>query len=84
MGGVRLYRSLQQGAGRLNIKRLLLIKENQVALVVKNRPANAGDVREVGLTPGLGRVPWRRAWQPTPVFLPEESHRQRSLMGCGP
>ena len=28
--------------------------------------------------------PWRRAWQPTPVFLPEESHRQRSLAGHGP
>ena len=26
-----------------------------------------------------GRIPWRRAWQPTPVFLPGESHGQRSL-----
>ena len=25
---------------------------------------------------------WRRKWQPTPVFLPEESQRQRSLVGC--
>ena len=31
----------------------------QVALVVKNQPANAGDVRDVGLTPGLGRSPGR-------------------------
>ena len=31
---------------------------------------NAGDL---GSIPGLGRSPWRRAWQPTPVFLPEES-----------
>ena len=29
------------------------------------------------------RTPWRRAWQPTPVFLPEESHGQRSLATWG-
>ena len=33
---------------------------------------------------GLGRSPWRRAWQPTPVFLPGESHGQRSLVGYSP
>ena len=42
--------------------------------VVKNLPANAGDVRDTDSTP------WR-AWQPTPVFLPGESHGQRSLAG---
>ena len=30
----------------------------------------------------FGKIPWRRAWQPTPVFLPGESHGQRSLAGC--
>ena len=29
--------------------------------------------RDLGLIPGLGKIPWRRAWQPTPVFLPGES-----------
>ena len=29
----------------------------------------------------VGKKPWRRAWQPTPVFLPGESHEQRSLVG---
>ena len=29
-------------------------------------------------------IPWRRKWQPTPVFLPEKSHRQRSLAGYSP
>ena len=52
-----------------------------VALVVKNSPANAGDAGDVGLIPGLGRFPWRRQWQPTPVFLPGEFHGQRSLAG---
>ena len=28
----------------------------------------------------VGKIPWRRAWQPTPVFLPGESHGQRSLV----
>jgi len=30
--------------------------------------------------PWVGKVPWRRSWQPTPVFLPEESHGQRNLV----
>ena len=46
-------------------------------LLVKNLPANAGDV---GLIPGLGRFPWRRTWKPTPVFLPGKPHGQRSLV----
>ena len=49
--------------------------------VVKNPPANAGDVH---LIPRLGRSPWRRKWQPTSAFLPGESHGQRSLVGYSP
>ena len=41
---------------------------------------NAGDL---GLIPGSGRSPWRREWQAAPVFLPGESHGQRSLAGYG-
>ena len=37
------------------------------------------DVGDPGLIPGFGKIPWRRAWQPTPVFLSVESHGQRSL-----
>ena len=36
------------------------------------------------IDPGLKKIPWRRAWQPTPVFLPGESHGQRSLAGYSP
>ena len=32
----------------------------------------------------VGKIPWRRKWQPTPVFLPGEFHRQRSLVGYSP
>ena len=35
----------------------------------------------MGSVPASGRFPWRRAWQPTPVFLPREPHGQRSLVG---
>ena len=38
----------------------------------------------VGSDPWVGKVPWRRAWQPTPVFLLGESHGQRSLLGYSP
>ena len=31
--------------------------------------------------PWVRKIPWRRAWQPTPVSLPEESHGQRNLVG---
>ena len=34
-----------------------------------------------GFSPWVGKIPWRRTWQPTPVFLPGESHEQKSLMG---
>ena len=55
-----------------------------VVLVVKKLPANARDMRDMGLIPRTGKIPWRRAWQPTPVFLPGESHGQRSLAGYSP
>jgi len=52
-----------------------------VVLVVKNPPANAGDTKDDGSIPGLGKISWRRVWQPTSVFLPGESYGQRSLAG---
>ena len=52
---------------------------SQVMLVIKNPPANARDIRDVGSIPGSGRFPWRRTWQSTPVFLTGVSHEQRSL-----
>ena len=57
---------------------------SQVVLAVKNPPARAEDMRDVGSIPGLGRIPWRRKWQPTLVFLPGESHGQRSWAGYSP
>ena len=43
-----------------------------MALGVKSPPANAGDIR-LGFNPWVGKILWRREWQPTPVVLPGES-----------
>ena len=40
--------------------------------------------RRHGFDPWVGKIPWRRKWQPTPVFLPGESDGQRSLAGYSP
>ena len=48
-----------------------------MALVVKKLPANAGDIRE--FHPWVRKIPWRRTWQPAPVFLSGEAHGKRSL-----
>ena len=53
---------------------------SQVALVIKNPPANAGDKRR-GFNPWVSMIPWWRGWLSIPVFLPGESHGQRSLAG---
>ena len=37
-----------------------------------------------GFYPEVGKIPWSKNWQPTPVFLPRESHGQRSLVDCSP
>ena len=54
---------------------------SQVALVVKNPPANAGDTRVEGLIPGSGRSPGVGHREPSPVFIPGEPHRWGSLAG---
>ena len=55
-----------------------------MALVVKNPPAKAEDVRDMGSIPETGKIPRRKARKPTPVFLPGESPGLRSLVGYSP
>ena len=68
---------------------------SQVALMVKNSPANAGDVRDMDsisrsgnirdeFDSWIGKITQQQAWQPTPEFLPGQSCRQRSLVGHRP
>jgi len=52
--------------------------------VIKNLPANAGDTKRHRFEPWVRKISWRIKWQPTPVFLLEKSHGQRSLVGYSP
>ena len=47
----------------------------------KESTCQAGDMVQFGFDPWVGKIPWRRKWQPTAISLPGQSHRQRSLMG---
>ena len=55
-----------------------------LALVVKEPTCRCRRCKIWGFDPWVGMIPWRRAWQPTPVFLPGEVHGQRSLAGTSP
>ena len=56
------------------------LRASLITQLVKNLPAIQKTwVRSLGWGD-----PWRRVWQPTPVFLPGKSHRQRSLVGYSP
>ena len=57
---------------------------SRVVLVVKNPPASIRRRYRCGFDPWVGKLPWRRPWQPTPVFLHGESHGQKSLRGYSP
>ena len=48
--------------------------------MVKHLPA----MRETGFNPWVGKIPWRRKWQPALVLLPGKLHGQRSLAGYSP
>ena len=50
---------------------------------VRSLPAMR-EPQETVFHPWVGKIPWRMAWRPTPVFLPGESHGQRSLAGYSP
>ena len=52
---------------------------------ISGKETSAGDARDAGLISGSGRFPWRRPWQPTPVFLPGESFDRGSWQAavCG-
>jgi len=52
--------------------------------VVNNSPAKAGKPKRYSIDPWVGKIPQRRVWQPTPVFVSGESHGQRSLVGYTP
>ena len=56
-------------------------KKKKKKKLKNNPPANAGDIKRYGFKPWVRKIPWRMAWQPTPVFLPGQFHGQKSLEG---
>ena len=52
--------------------------------VIKNPPCQYRRHKRPGFNPWVGKIPWRRKWQSTPVFFPGKSQGQRSLVGYSP
>ena len=57
-----------------------LLGASMVVQMVKNLSA----MQEIRFCSWVGKIPWRKEWQPTPVFLPGEFHEQRKLANYGP
>ena len=64
------------------MKNIQVREGSRVAQMVKNLSAMQVDPSK--FDPWIGKIPWRRKWQLTPVFLPGESHGQRSMAGYSP
>ena len=82
-----LERSPQEGIGNLLKYSCMgnpMDREAWRATVHGVPESNIGDTGDVGLIPSLGKIPWRTKWQPAPIFLPGQSHGQRSLAGYSP
>ena len=72
-----------------NCKAIILqqnkIRASQVALVVKSPPiCQCRRRKRHGFDPWVGKIPWRKAWQPTLGFLPREPQGQKSLVSYSP
>ena len=57
---------------------------SQVAQWLKKKNKPTCQCRRCGFDPWVGKIPWRRKWQPTPIFLPGKFHGQESLEGYSP
>ena len=71
-----LLRDFVALAFRLTVPGFLIHRDSLVAQTVI-----CLQCRRSGFNPWVGKIPWRRKWQPTPVFLPGKSHGQRNLLG---
>ena len=73
--GTMYYREIL--GGELSDKKLLACLRERAMLRVNN---SSLELRP-GFNPWVGKIPWRRKWQPTPILLPGKSHGWRSLAG---
>ena len=63
---------------------ILLTLGFPVGAIGKESTSQCRRCRRYGFHPWVGKIPWRRKWQPTPVFSPGEFQGQRSLVGYNP
>ena len=61
-----------------------MIKDNLKRGFPRGSGGNLPAMQETGFHPWIGKIPWRRKWQLTPIFLPGEFHGQKSLVGYSP
>ena len=63
---------------------ILVLPSSEHPRCVSGKKKSTRQCKRQRFDPWGGKIPWRREWLPTPVFLPGESHRQRSLAGYSP
>ena len=85
-----LYSNKRSGKGKGEGNRMTHLKNGKevgfpTRLSVNESACQCRRCKRHGLDPWVGKIPWRRAWQPTPVFLPGKSHGQRAWRAtvCG-
>ena len=72
------------GKARWRIFKGLHFQKNRWILIDYSPGLSHNYLVHTGSIPGSGKIPQRRKWQPTPVFLPGKPHRQKSLTGYSP
>ena len=91
-GGFQEQNRISENCGRKRrkwsirslLRIMILVGASQVVLVVKNPPANAGDLQDTSLIPGLGRSPGRGHGNTLQYSCLENPHEQKSLAGYSP
>jgi len=66
------------------VEHLVYIQGFPSGSVGKESACDATDTRDMGSIEWVEKIPWRRKWQLTPVFLPGKPHGRRSLAGYSP
>ena len=74
-----VWEGASQGPAVTTFKEKVKMEEKNLRTSISLRGFLGGSVVK-----SVGKILWRRKWQPTPVFLPGKSHGQRSLVGCSP
>ena len=74
----------EEEMGRWEVFLASVIVSNSRWAIGKEPACQCCRPKRCGFDPWVGKILWRRTWQPTPVFLPAESHGQRNLAGYSP